>query len=359
MKRTRMSPKHREAGARHATPRPRRLRTALIITLVSLVMISGTVGGFAWYLAAQFDNALTKVDGIITETPTPVAQPESRFQPQNILLLGSDTRGQLGTDANATGMRSDVMMFIHIAGDRKTVHIMSIPRDTWVSIPCYGAKGKINWAMSYGGAACSVATVEKFLHTHIDHFAMINFSVVKELADILGGVKVDNPRAFTSDTNDYEWNHYHFKKGVIKLKGARALAFVRERHAFSDGDVGRGKNQQLFVEGVINAITDRGLFTNPGMMSKLATKIGKLLIVDSGLDTGWVVKTGIELSPFDADHVTMFTMPIGKSTMKGNQYAIVPDKKELKLFIENLNRDTLDQYLPPKTKKVDALDQNG
>lgn len=351
-----ISPKHLVDGARHAVPQRRRLRTALIITLVALVTIGGTAGAYAWYLAAQFDGALTKVEGVITPTAKPVVEAQPHTQPQNILLLGSDTRGRFGTDPTAKGTRSDVMMFIHIAGDRKTVHIMSIPRDTWVSIPCYG-KGKINWAMYYGGVSCAIKTVEKFLNTHIDHFAVINFSGVKQLADILGGVTVDNPRAFTSDTNDYEHNHYSFKKGVITLEGARALAFVRERHAFSDGDISRAKNQQLFIEGVIAAITDRGLFTNPGVMSNLATQIGKLLIVDSGLDTGWVVKTGIELTPFEPDHVTMFVMPIDKSTKIGGQYAIVPEMGNLSMFISNLGRDTLDLYSPPSPKKVKALDQ--
>ncbi|MEY4396505.1 MAG: hypothetical protein RLZZ40_261 [Actinomycetota bacterium] len=349
--------KHRTDGGRHARHRSTRLRTALVVSLVALLTVGGTIGGYAWFLAAQFDNSLTKVEGVITETPRPVIPSETRYQPQNILLLGSDTRGQLGTDPNVRGQRSDVMMFIHLSGDRKTVHIMSIPRDTWVKIPCF-SEGKINWAMSYGGAACAVSTVEKFLHTHIDHFALINFSGVKELADLLGGVTVDNPRAFTSDTNNYEYNHYSYKKGIITLKGARALAFVRERHAFPDGDVSRGKNQQLFIKGVISAITERGLFTNPAVMTDLATQVGKLLIVDPGLDSSWAVKTAVELSPFNPDKVIMFTMPIDKSAYIGSQYAILPDQKNLDLFISNLGRDTLDLYTPPKTKKVDPGNQN-
>lgn len=350
--------KHRAAGGRHERHRSKRLRTALIVSLVTVLGLGGAVGGYAWYLAAQFDNSLTKVEGVITETPRPVFESETLYQPQNILLLGSDTRGKLGTDASVTGKRSDVMMFIHISGDRKSVHIMSIPRDTWVDIPCF-REGKINWATSYGGAACAVATVEGFLNTHIDHFAMIDFSGVKELADILGGVTVDNPRKFTSDTNDYERRHYTFEKGPITLEGARALAFVRERHAFSDGDISRGKNQQLFIKGVISAITERGLFTNPGVMTELATQVGKLLIVDPGLNTGWVAQTVLELSPFDPDSVVMFTMPVDKSAYIGNQYAILPDEKALSSFTSNLGRDTLDLYTPPTGKKVDPGNQNG
>lgn len=319
----------------------------------------GSVGGYALYLASTFDNATTQVDGALTvETNAPKPTYTTAHAPQNILLLGSDTRGKLGTDPDAEGNRSDVMMFLHISGDRKSVQIMSIPRDTWVDIPCYG-KGKINWAMSYGGVTCAVQTVEKFLDTKIDHFVLINFAGVKQLTEILNGVTVDNPRAFTSDVNDYEHNHYFFPAGPLELRGAQALAFVRERHAFPDGDISRALNQQLFVTAVINKIVAMGLFTSPGTMSQLAASIGQLLIVDPGLDSSWIVKTAVELTPFDSSHVSMFLMPVAKSQMIGSQYAIIPNESELGFIKGLLSKDALSGYIPVPQPAVDAMQQNG
>lgn len=356
--RNQQASKHRVGGHRHARARRRPLRTALIVASVVIVSLVGVTGGYAWYLAAQFDAATTDIDTIITSKPTPSEPITTAHAPENILILGSDSRGQLGTDPNATGNRSDVMMVMHISGDRKGVQLMSIPRDTWVEIPCYTV-GKINWAMSFGGVSCAVSTVEQFLDIHIDHFVLIDFSGVKELTEILGGVTVNNPVAFTSDTNNYESNRYDYAKGTITLEGARALAYIRERHAFSDGDVSRVANQQRFVAAVADKMLSLGLLTNPSQMSQVATAVGKLLIVDSGLDSAWILRTAAELTPFDGGKLHQFTMPIEKSTMVGSQYAILPDDEEL-TFIKNLIRlDGLSGYIPPKQEKVDALDQNG
>ncbi len=349
--------RHRDSGIRHGeSPRTNLTRRLLIISAVVVVSLVGGIGGYGWFLANQFDEATTVVDDVITKTPAP--KYTSPYAPENILILGSDSRGRLGEDPNAQGNRSDVIMVMHIAGDRKSVQMMSIPRDTWVSIPCYG-KGKANWAMSFGGVPCAISMVEGFLDIHIDHFVLIDFSGVKELTEILGGVTVNNPTAFTSDTNNYERNRYRYEKGEITLKGARALAYVRERHAFSDGDVTRVANQQRFVAAVTDKMLSLGLLSNPGQMAKVASAVGKLLIVDSGLNSGWIVRTATELTPFESADLHQFTMPIEKSAMVGSQYAIIPDKEEL-AFVKNLMRlDALSGYIPRKGPKVTALDQDG
>lgn len=351
--------RHRDPQVRHGEPVKARTATRIAaIVVAAVVLVSGTVGGYAWYLASQFDAATTSVDDVITAAPTPTEAPETSYAPENILILGSDTRGRLGDDPSATGNRSDVIMVMHISGDRKSVQLMSIPRDTWLDIPCY-AKGKANWAMSFGGVPCAIGMVEGFLDIHIDHFVLIDFSGVKELTEILGGVTVNNPVAFTSDTNNYERRRFTYDKGEITLEGARALAYVRERHAFTDGDVSRVANQQRFVAAVADKMLSLGLLTNPGKMSEVASAVGKLLIVDSGLDSGWIIRTATELNPFEASDLRQFTMPIEKTAMIGSQYAIIPDKDEMK-FIRNLLRlDALDGYIPPKKKKLVALDQDG
>ncbi len=63
--------------------------------------------------------------------------------PQNILLLGSDTRGEKRA-------RSDTIIIAHIDTINKRASLISIPRDARVEIPGYG-KDKINAAMFLGG----------------------------------------------------------------------------------------------------------------------------------------------------------------------------------------------------------------
>lgn len=349
--------KHYSPLTRHGAKPKTRLVTKLIaVTVATMVGVTGALGGYAWFLAAQFDRGATTVDDVITAAPGTSRPSAAGFEPQNILILGSDSRGRLGEDPNAKGNRSDVIMLMNISGDRESVQLMSIPRDTWLDIPCYG-KGKANWAMSFGGVPCAIETVEKFLDIHIDHFVLIDFSGVKKLTEILGGVTVNNPVAFTSDTNNYERRRFTYAKGLITLEGARALAYVRERHAFSDGDVSRVANQQRFVAAVADKMLSLGLLSNPGKMSEVATAVGELLLVDSGLNSGWIIRTATELSPFELGDLRQFTMPIEKSAMVGSQYAVIPDEEELAFLRGLLARDALDGYIPPKPTKVEALDQ--
>lgn len=348
--------KHDRSQVWHGVRRRSRLRIGLAITGASAVVALAATLGFAAYLANTFDVNTTTLEGVIeTATPTPGATAVDSTKPENILILGSDTRGKLKSDPNAEGYRSDVVMLVHLDGDRKNVQILSIPRDTWVDIPCYG-KGKINWAMSYGGVTCAVSTVERFLGITIDHFVLVNFSGVKNLTEVLDGVTVDNPRAFTSDVNDYEFNRYFYEKGPIELRGARALAFVRERHAFADGDVSRVKNQQLFVNAVVDKLLTFGVLTNPGKMANVAGAIGEVLVVDPGLDSNWVIRTAVQVSPFDRSRLNMFVMPIERTALIGTQYAVIPDAEEMTFISGLLSRDALAGYVPPPQPAVDALD---
>lgn len=352
-------PKHDRLQVRHGVRRRSRLRIGLAITGASVVVALAATLGFAAYLASTFDANTTTLEGVIeTATPSPDATAKDATTPENILILGSDTRGKLKSDPDAEGYRSDVVMLVHLDGDRKNVQILSIPRDTWVDIPCYG-KGKINWAMSYGGVSCAVDTVEGFLGISIDHFVLVNFSGVKNLTEVLDGVTVDNPRAFTSDVNDYEFNRYFYEQGPIELRGPRALAFVRERHAFADGDVSRVKNQQLFINGVVDKLLTLGVLTNPGKMSTVAAAIGELLVVDPGLDSSWIIRTAVAISPFDQSKLSMLVMPIERTALVGSQYAIIPDAEEMEYISGLLSRDALSGYVPPPQPAVDALDQVG
>ena len=112
--------------------------------------------------------------------------------PLNILLLGAD-HGQVGQsvaedleDGKWTPGQhlSDTIMVLHIPADRKSVQLVSIPRDTWVTIdgyPADGGHGKINAAFSYGGPELAYKTVEQLTGLKIDHVAIIDWVGFRDL----------------------------------------------------------------------------------------------------------------------------------------------------------------------------------
>src|SRR5699024_6838051 len=105
-------------------------------------------------------------------------------------------------------------------------------------------------AMAYGGLPLAAKTVEDLTDVRIDHVAMIDFQGFAKLTNTLGGVTVDVPKSFSS-------RGQHFTKGPQKLNGKQALVFVRERHAFSSGDFQRMRDQQAFLQALIDKILRR------------------------------------------------------------------------------------------------------
>lgn len=333
--------------------RPRALKTyqRVLVWLLSLtVVVSGSAFGFGLMALNRFQEGTTVID-----EPLDLKKPEVVKTAENILLMGTDTRGNLGTSLNKTGYRSDTMMILHIEKNREKIQVISIPRDTWVPIPGFG-KGKINWALSFGGANLAVKTVSNFMKIQIDHVVIINFKGVIKLSEVLDGIPIYNPQSFTSDPIAYPQT-FHFNKGNIVLKGPNALAFVRERHAFAGGDVARIANQQRFIKAVISRILSAGVITNPAKVLDLSNTIGKLLIVDAGLNSQWILNKAVELSGFNSENMQFFTIPIktsGHEPYGGiDQYVLYANNNEVADISARLQSDTLSSYVAPAQAKTE------
>ena len=88
-------------------------------------------------------------------------------------------------------------MIVHIPANRKGAYIISIPRDSWVTIPGHG-QAKINAGFSFGGPTLMVQTVESVTGVRIDHVAIVDFDGFKQITDALGGVQITVPQTVSS-----------------------------------------------------------------------------------------------------------------------------------------------------------------
>lgn len=156
--------------------------------------------------------------------------------------------------------RSDVNILVTVNPMTKEVVITNTPRDYYVPIPGV-TKGnwrdKLTHAGIYG-VWSSVATLENVYEIDIDYYVRVNFTSLISMVDALGGVEVYSEREFTS-----HFDNSHYKVGMNKIKtGRQALAFVRERYAFSDGDFQRGRNQMALVEAMVKKTMSPAILTN-------------------------------------------------------------------------------------------------
>ena len=177
-------------------------------------------------------------------------------EPVNVLLIGSDTRPQLGDPG-----RSDTLILVRMDNKRGFISMLSFPRDLLVNIPDYG-QGKINSAYSLG-AATTIKTVEALTGQPVNEYVIVDFAGFAKLVDEVGGVYLDVDRRYFNKNIGTAATNYadvDLQPGYQRLNGADALSFVRYRH--TDSDYSRISRQQMFLSELKRQTKDLGNLTN-------------------------------------------------------------------------------------------------
>ncbi|GGC94879.1 hypothetical protein GCM10011512_22380 [Tersicoccus solisilvae] len=325
-------------AARKKLRRRRLTRTIVLAVIAVVAIVAIVIGTYVGGIARTFDEKTVKLEKVFPDGDRPEAAGGGA---RNILLLGSDTRGSLADLNNADGsdQRADTIMLVHIPSDGKGMYAMSIMRDSWVDIPGSG-EGKINSAMAIGGIPLLVQTLEGMLGTRIDNVTALDFAGFEKLTDAIGGVSVNVPQDFKAIDG------LEFTAGEQVLDGAHALAFVRERHAFTDGDYQRVKDQQLYLKSLMNTLLSPAVLANPGMVANAVSEFSPYLGVDRTLTSGELMGLGWKLRSVRGGDVHMFTLPnSGTSFSSDGQSIIVVDEQAVAEVGKALRDDTMAQYI--------------
>ena len=325
------------AGRRSRGPRRRsRLRRALVITLALVVLL--VVGGAAAYLLflnhtvssnVKHDSLLPTpgVNGAPSAPPRKAAAGDA----QNYLVIGSDAR-----PGESRG-RSDVIVLVHVASDRKTVTLVHFPRDLYVPIAGHG-KDKINAAYAYGGAPLLVQTVQELVGVPVDHVAMIGFEGFKRMTDAVGGVNVYVEEASSG-------GGYTFHKGYQQMGGTEALAFVRERKDLSEGDISRGRRQQAFIKALMLKSLSKDVLLNPVKLAQFTDAATSNLTVDEKFSVGDMRKEAFSLRSLRGGDIAFITAPFtGFGTSPSGASIDLVDDQGMKALGEALQNDDMASY---------------
>ncbi|MCP3031504.1 LCP family protein [Halobacillus sp. A1] len=210
------------------------------ILLVGLGAIILSIGAYGLYVFNDVRSTVNselheEIDAIDSEA---AKEKLNNKNPLNILLLGVDER------ENDRG-RSDTMIVMTLDPNNEKMQMVSIPRDTEAEIIGDGRVTRMNHSYAYGGSNMTVDTIENFLDIEIDYYARVNMEGLSQLVDSVGGITVNNTRAF-------QYDGYQFPEGKVQLSGEEALAFVRMRKEDPQGDAGRNERQRQVIQGVIN-----------------------------------------------------------------------------------------------------------
>jgi LCP family protein required for cell wall assembly len=272
---------------------------------------------------------------------------------QNILLMGLESRtdwngnilpndilgalhagSRQGIENGVGGNATNTLIVIHIPAGGKKAVAFSIPRDDWVNFPqTYDGQSQGKVDQAYGdamaekesqlyqsdpkmprnqlafqgneaGRAAAVATVSMLTGVHIDHFAEINLDGFYELAKVLGGVEVCLKNPVPLDT----YSGFVAKKaGHQHLTAKMALAFVRQRHGLTNGDLDRTHRQQAFLDSVMQQLRTEGVLSDLGKINSLLSLAKQYVITDSGWD---LLDFATQMRSLNSSNLTFHTLPI-------------------------------------------------
>ncbi|WP_050347048.1 LCP family protein [Arsenicicoccus sp. oral taxon 190] len=309
----------RELRARKAARR----RPVLRAIVISLVVLLAAVLGLGAYAVLRFNGNIKALDiqsNLLRPKSDATTDPTSGHTAMNILLMGVDSRaganaGYGNADDARSGERSDTTMLVHLAADRRSAVVVSIPRDTMMPAPPRngqrsGSSGaastattsspagasatatppgcnidapssewkaqQFNSNIEEGGVTCVIATVMHNTGLNIDHVMTVDFTGFKQIVDAMGTVEI----CTTKPVKD-QYSGLDLPAGRHQLDGEEALAFVRTRHGVGDGsDIGRMRLQQDFAAAVVRKATSTGVLLNPGKLYGVLDAATKSLTTD-------------------------------------------------------------------------------
>ncbi len=302
-----------------AANRPVRRRRAYLLACCVMSSLVLLVAGAAWGAASYANDALGRIfAGTAGGTSGPL----------NLLLAGVDLRTGLtpqqqralhvGHDVSSN---SDTLMLIHIAADRSSVTVVSLPRDSWVGIPGHGMN-KINAAFGIGGPPLAVATVEQATGLTINDFIEVNFLGFVKVIDALGGVNICLPQAVEDP-----YSGLRLGAGVHHVNGVTALKYARDRHSFAASDLARIDNQQRLLSSLLKEAISSGTLTDPLRLGQFARAVLGVIKVDQNLNLIGLADQLRGITPAEVHFLTVplantsYLTPTGESAVLWNQAA--------------------------------------
>src|SRR3954452_18918480 len=299
--------------------RPNKRHTVGKVLLATLVALALATGLSVVYLYRHLNGNLEVLDPTDQLSNRPSKLVEGPKGPENILVMGSDSRDGAGNNIDGkagSGQRSDTTILLHLSADRQRAYGVSIPRDLLVDRPeCTsedgdsipgGSQQMWNAAFSLGGPACTIQQFEQLTGIRLDHFVVVDFEGFRGMVDAIGGVEVCIPEPIVDPAHGI-----NIEAGTRKIKGKEALNYVRERYVVGNGsDIGRMKRQQAFIGSMAHQVVTAGTLARPDRLVRFLDSATRSLTVDPGLKN--VVKItdlGLQFRDIGLDNIQFITIP--------------------------------------------------
>jgi len=238
-----------------------------------------------------------------------------------LLLLGHGGGNHEGADL------TDTMMVITLDPKYHTAAMIALPRDIWSDT----LRDKINSAYHYGemkkkgeGFILSKTIAEDVIGIPIHYTFLIDFSQFETVINMMGGIEITVPTAFTDTQypiagkeNDLcngdktyacRYETVRFSEGLQYMDGATALKYVRSRHAEGEEgtDFARGKRQQDVIVAMKEKMLKLKLWLRPGLALRLWHAFDDA--TDTDMTTGELMTIGKQLMQIQESKMKKFSI---------------------------------------------------
>lgn len=266
-------------------------KSSILLRVLFTILLIGVLlsGGVYAYLSTFNNNAIDLKKS--TANKGKKKGTLSSDSSANFLVMGLDL-GSGDENDKYDPKRTDTIMLVHYNGKEKKYDVISIPRDTKVTID--GQEQKINAAHAIGGVQYLVDSVEELLNINVDYYIKVDTIAFREFIDALGGIDVVIERNMYYDDPTQDLHiYFEASKEPQHLNGKEAEGFVRWRKnndgsGLVEGDIGRIKEQQKFFKTLLAKIQSPSIIPKlPNVLSVfpkyIETNLSALNITDYGL----------------------------------------------------------------------------
>lgn len=303
----------RRMARRRAEQKKRRTRSVLIVIALILVLL-GTYAAAKIWTAMDSWQGKAENSGFVATAAKPTEMEDEII---NVALLGTDE----------DGYRADVNILASFNTTTGELHLISIPRDTCVTLTdemiafleknnakvpqANGVYGqcKLTEVHAYAGkgnrCAFSVAMLEEILGIQMDYYVKVDLDAFKEIVDAVGGVDFYVPQNMYWDMRDHGGPLINLQEGMQHLDGAKAEQLVRFRMGYAQKDLKRVEVQREFIQALLEKIcSSETLLKNLNDLVKVAMDC-----TESNLSISDALKYVKYVKDFDPSKITSDTIP--------------------------------------------------
>lgn len=218
------------------------------ITLAICAVLLGIGYGAFTYLVGGLNRAVVDESKLAVDESLRIL---GENQIKNIAFFGVDSR-----EHDYVG-RSDAILVASVNGKTGKIKLISIARDTYVSVPEHG-NTRINHAYAYGGAELAIQTINENFGLDITDYVTVNFDSLADIIDAFGGIELEISEAEREQINAYLLSGEPLRQsGLVQLNGPQAVSYSRIRKI--DSDTMRAARQRK----VLSCLFEKALALNP------------------------------------------------------------------------------------------------